>query len=289
MRCDLHVHTRHSGMCTLPLLRRVCRESYNDPLEVYEKLKRAGMDLVTVTDHDSIAAVEALRGKADFFLSQEVTCTLPSGTELHVGVYDITERDHIEMQGRRNDFESLFAWLFDNNLFFSANHVFSSLTGRRVMEDFELFERAFPAIETGNGHMTRRSNRAAAMLADRAARAEIGGSDAHAMASVGCAWTAVPGARTRQEYLDGLRAGLGRVRGETGGWLKLTRDVFAIGREMVRENPLTLPIAALGWLVPLITLENTVREAIFVQYWQARYRRFGRRERTVTRIAEVVA
>ena len=34
---------------------------------------------------------------------------------------------------------------------------------------------------------------------------------------------------------------------------------------MVRENPPTLPIAALGWLVPLITLENTIREAIFVQ------------------------
>ena len=63
MRCDLHVHTRHSGMCTLPLLRH-CRESYNDPLEVYEKLKRAGMDLVTVTDHDSIDAVEALRSQA---------------------------------------------------------------------------------------------------------------------------------------------------------------------------------------------------------------------------------
>lgn len=276
-------------MCTLPLLRRVCRESYNDPLEVYETLKRAGMDLVTITDHDSIGAVEALRGKPDFFLSEEVTCTLPSGTELHVGVYDITERDHIEMQRRRHDFESLFAWLFDNNLFFSANHVFSSLTGRRMMEDFALFERAFPAIETGNGHMTRRSNRAAALLADRAARAEIGGSDAHAMASVGCAWTVVPGARTPQEYLEGLRAGLGRVRGQPGSWLKLTRDVFAIGRGMVRENPLTLPIAALGWLVPLITLENTIREAIFVQYWQARYRQFGRRERAVTPIAEVVA
>lgn len=275
-------------MCTLPLLRRVCRESYNDPLEVYETLKRAGMDLVTITDHDSIGAVEALRAKPDFFLSEEVSCTLPSGTQLHVGVYDITERDHIEMQRRRHDFESLFAWLFDNNLFFSANHVFSSLTGPRAIEDFDLFERAFPAIETGNGHMTRRSNRAAALLADRAARAEIGGSDAHAMASVGCAWTAVPGARNRQEYLDGLRNGQGRVRGETGSWFKLTRDVFAIGREMVRENPRTLPIALLGWMAPMITLHNSVREAIFVQYWQARYKSVGRK-RAVTRIAEVVA
>jgi predicted metal-dependent phosphoesterase TrpH len=276
-------------MCTIPLLRRVCRESYNEPGAVYEKLKRTGMDLVTITDHDSIDAVEGLRSRPDFFLSEEVTCTLPSGTELHAGVYDITERDHIELQRRRGDFESLFAWLFDHNIFFSANHVFSSLTGRRAIEDFALFESAFPAIETGNGHMLARTNRAAALIADRAARAEVGGSDAHAMASVGCAWTVVPGARTRQEYLDGLRAGLGRVRGETGSWYKLTRDVFAIGREMVREDPRTLPIAMLGWLVPPVTLCNYAAENVFARYWLARYLRSERKGRAATRIAEVTA
>ncbi len=103
------------------------------------------------------------------------------------------------------------------------------------------------------------------------ARAEVGGSDAHAMASVGCAWTVVPGARNRQEYLQGLRRGMGRVRGETGGYRKLMRDVFAIGREMVRENPATLPIAALGWMVPFIILHNSIKEAIFARWWMARY------------------
>src|SRR5215471_1735656 len=169
MRCDLHVHTRHSGMCTIPLLRRVCRESYNEPVAVYNKLKRLGMDLVTITDHDSIDAVETLRSRPDFFLSEEVTCTLPSGTELHIGVYDITERDHIELQRRRSDFESLFAWLYDHNLFFSANHVFSSLTGRRALQDFALFESAFPALETHNGHMIALANAAAARIADLSA------------------------------------------------------------------------------------------------------------------------
>jgi predicted metal-dependent phosphoesterase TrpH len=276
-------------MCTVPVMRHICRESYNEPGAVYEKLKRAGMDLVTITDHDSIDAVEALRSKPDFFLSEEVTCTLPSGTELHMGVYDITERDHIELQRRRHDWESLFAWLYDHNLFFSANHVFSALTGRRAAEDFTLFETAFPAIETGNGHMSRRANRAAALLADRAARAEVGGSDAHAMASVGSAWTAVPGARTRLEYLDGLRAGQGRVRGESGSWLKLTRDVLAIGGEMVRENPRTLPIVLLAWMVPLITLNNYFGERAFMQYWLSRCSVNEHGRRATTRIAEVVA
>jgi predicted metal-dependent phosphoesterase TrpH len=268
-------------------MRHVCRESYNQPLEVYEKLKRLGMDLVTVTDHDSIDAVEALRSRADFFLSEEVTCTLPSGSQLHVGVYDITERDHIELQRRRNDFESLLAWLVDQDLFFSANHVFSSLTGRRSIEDFRLFETAFPALETLNGHMLASANANAAWMADRFARAEVGGSDAHAMASVGCAWTVVPGARNRQEYLNGLRRGMGRVRGETGGYRKLMRDVFAIGREMVRENPATLPIAALGWMVPFILLHNSIREAVFARWWMARYMQSCSLKRAAARIAEV--
>src|SRR2546429_7191639 len=42
MKCDLHVHSIHSGMCTVPLLKRICRESYNDPREVYSVLKRKG-------------------------------------------------------------------------------------------------------------------------------------------------------------------------------------------------------------------------------------------------------
>src|SRR5262245_20340103 len=119
MRCDLHVHTDRSGMCTVPVLSRVCRESYNDPLAVYETLKRRGMVLVTVTYHDSIDAAEPLRRFPDFFLSEEVTCITPAGGGAHVGVYGIGERDHIEIQRRRNDLESLAAWLIERDILFA--------------------------------------------------------------------------------------------------------------------------------------------------------------------------
>ena len=111
MKCDLHVHTRHSGMCTVPVMKRICRESYNDPREVYETLKRRGMGLITVTDHDSIDAVESLRRRPDFFLSEEVSCVMPGGTHLHMGVYGIDERDHLQLQRRRDDMPSLVAYL----------------------------------------------------------------------------------------------------------------------------------------------------------------------------------
>ena len=67
MRCDLHVHTTASGMCNIPLFDRVCRESYNDPVALYELLKRRGMDLVTATDHDSIDADGATAASSRIF------------------------------------------------------------------------------------------------------------------------------------------------------------------------------------------------------------------------------
>src|SRR5258706_10609606 len=111
MRCDLHVHTTHSGYCTVPVAKRFCPECYNKPLAVYRRLKELGMELVTITDHDSIGAVEQLGGFDDFFSSVEISIEMPSGTEAHMSVYDLNERQHVETQRRRNDVASLLAYL----------------------------------------------------------------------------------------------------------------------------------------------------------------------------------
>jgi predicted metal-dependent phosphoesterase TrpH len=266
----MHVHTVHSGMCTIPVLKRFCRESYNSPETLYESLKAQGMDLVTVTDHDSIDAVESLRRRPDFFLSEEVTCHLPSGSEIHVGVYDLNERQHIEIQRRANDFLSLHAYLTEQHLLFSANHIFSSLTGRRTAEDFEWFRHAFPAVEVRNGCMLERCNRAARQFADAHGKASLGGSDAHAVMSLGSCWTEVPGARNKDEFLAALRQGHGRAIGNSGNFWKLTRDVFWIGGKMISENPATLPLVLLSPLAPVITLVNYLLEVRFAHQWAPR-------------------
>ncbi len=270
MRCDLHVHARHSGTCTIPRLNRVCGESYNRPAEVYDKLKRLGMGLVTITDHDSIGALEELRSKSDLFLREEVTCILPSGRELRVGVHDISDRHDVELQRRRNDFESFRVYLEKRELFYSANHIFSSLTGAPSIGDFELFERAFPALETRNVEMLQIANENAALLADFAARGEGGGSDAHALASVGCAYTVVPYARDKREFLDGLRRGRGGVRGETGSYMKLTRDVEHRPQHGGKQSldGTRCPLRGCG---SLVTLGNYVVESVFARWWLSRY------------------
>jgi predicted metal-dependent phosphoesterase TrpH len=267
MKCDLHVHSYHSGMCEVPVLNRICRECYTAPEELYAVLRRRGMDLVTLTDHDSIDGAEPLRRFHRFFLSEEVTCRMPSGTQAHIGVYDISERHHTEIQRRRNDLQSLLAYLAEQRLFFSVNHLFSGLTGTRALEDFDWFESLFPAYETRNGQMLPGHNRSAEAIAQRLGKTAIGGSDAHAVGSAGTAYTVVEGARTKAEFLRGLRSGRAVVGGEHGSYAKLTRDVFAIAGAMMRHDPWTYFLAPLAPVIPLYTLAVLWHEAGFARRW----------------------
>jgi predicted metal-dependent phosphoesterase TrpH len=269
MRCDLHVHSTASGMCSTPGLNRVCRESYNEPQQVYDQLKRLGMSMVTVTDHDSIEAAEVLRRNADFFLSEEVTVRLPSGTEMHLGVYGITERDHVEIQRRRGDFIGLVMYLSERKLFFSVNHVFSGLTGRREGQDFDWFASYVPAFEVRNGQMWPEANASAERLASRLGKIGLGGSDAHTIAGVGLTYTEVPGVRTVDEFFAGLRAGRGVVHGAHGSYAKLTADVYRIIRSFFSEKPWALPILPVTVLVPAITAGHWLNEMRFCRKWTA--------------------
>ena len=263
MRCDLHVHSIASGMCNTPILSRICRESYNQTADVYTRLKQRGMSIVTLTDHDSIAAGEALRKHPDFFLSEEATVQMPGGTEIHLGVYGITERDHIEIQRRRKDFISLMMYLTEKRLFFGVNHVFSGLTGQRLEEDFCWLASYVPAFESRNGQMWPRANESAARLASRLGKIAIGGSDSHTIAGVGRTYTEVPGARTADEFFAGLRSGQGQVHGAHGSYVKLTADVFRIVRSLWMERPWTLALMPLSLLVPAFTASHWVNEIRF--------------------------
>jgi predicted metal-dependent phosphoesterase TrpH len=256
-------------MCNTPGLSRVCRESYNEPQEVYDRLKQLGMSMVTVTDHDSIDAGEVLRRYSDFYLSEEVTVRLPSGTEMHLGVYGITERDHVEIQRRRSDFIGLVMYLSERKLFFSVNHVFSGLTGRREEDDFNWFASYVPAFEVRNGQMWPGANASAERLAWRLGKIGLGGSDAHTIAGLGLTYTEVLGVRTADEFFAGLRAGRGVVHGAHGSYVKLTADVYRIVRSFFGDKPWALPILPLSVLVPAITLGHWLNEMRFCRKWTA--------------------
>jgi len=102
MRADLHVHTHHSTVNrTLPFLRS--RDCYSRPFDVYLTAKSRGMDLVAITDHDSIDGalelLEQLPDSRDVIVGEEVSCWFPdTDIEVHLGVYGMTEALHRNIQ-----------------------------------------------------------------------------------------------------------------------------------------------------------------------------------------------
>ena len=256
-------------MCNNPGLTHICKESYNEPEALYRCCKSRGMSIVTVTDHDSIEAAFVLHKHPDFFLSEEVTVRMPTGTEMHLGVYGISERDHAEIQRRRSDFIALLMYLTERKIFFSVNHVFSGLTGRREEEDFNWFASYVPAFEVRNGQMWPEANHSAERLAAKLGKIGVAGSDSHTLSGVARTFTEVRGARTTEEFFAGLRAGRGVVHGAHGSFMKLTVDIFRFAGALFREKPWFATMFPLAALIPLITAGHWMNEVRFCRKWSA--------------------
>jgi predicted metal-dependent phosphoesterase TrpH len=277
MRCDLHVHSWYSGPVGIPALRRLGRECYSDPLLVHELALGRGMDLVTLTDHDTIAGGLRLMRLPNTFLSEEVTVELPGGRQLHVNVFDIDEGQHEAIQARRRDAEALFAWLAEQRIPAAVNHLFSALTGERRVEDLTLALGRLAVVETINGAMPESQNQAAGRVGRAAGLGAVGGSDAHAAAHVARAFTTVAGARDKQEFVDGLRRGLSVPGGRSGSYARLTGEItrvlVACGQETACEllrgegsfgrAAGLLALLPLVPLLPLVTLALFGREVLF--------------------------
>lgn len=233
MRADLHVHSLHSG--ARHYRRAGMRDCYAHPSEVYDAAKKAGMDLVTLTDVDTIDGclriLDERGGPSDFMTGEEVEARVPdSPLRVHVSVWGITERQHAEIQRAKADVTGLAAYLRAEGIAACFNHFLGSLPVD--LPAAALYWRVlslFDALEVRNGGQGRSYNALVAALAEgEAARrrpvAFIGGSDAHTPRRVGATWTETRSS-TREEFLQEIRRGRsaagGRVRGAADGVLDL--------------------------------------------------------------------
>jgi len=237
LKADLHVHSYHSGYSTsLPLFRS--RDSYSDPEEIYRRAKARGMDLVTITDHDSIdGCLELLDrhpDREDFIVGEEIECVLPDGDlTIHVGAFGIDERIHKEIQPIRDNVYDVAAFLRAERIPFCLNHPFMY-----YRERVELFPyvtnllRHFSAMEARNGTMLSAQNELVERILDDASRsgnglARFGGSDAHVLGRVGTTYTEAP-ASSREEFLESLRQGRSRVGGRHGSTRVLASEIYGV-------------------------------------------------------------
>ena len=268
MRCDLHVHSARSGPVDVQPFTRVADESYVEPGAVHQEALRRGMDLFTLTDHDTIEGALELAHRPEVFVSEEVSCALPDGRELHVGVFDIDEAQHEGIARRRRDAEALFAYLAEERIPACVNHPFSALTGRRETADLLHALRNLPLVEARNGMMSEAVNQRAVRAARWARLPMVGGSDAHTLASVARAFTVVPGAGDKREFLAGLRRGCTLPAGRSGSYARLTADVARIAAGAYRTAAVEaaaapLRLAAMAAAAPLLPLLPLVTACVF--------------------------
>ena len=238
LRADLHVHSwhsRHNG--DLPFLGS--RDCYSNPLDVYWTARRRGMDLVTITDHDSIDGCLEVLSRVpdadDFIIGEEVSCRSPDGDiEVHLGVYGMTEALHRDIQPLRSNVFDVVGRLREAGVFFALNHLLHFYRSQVPLETYLRLLWEIGALEVRNGTMVPAHNLLLEQMVTRFRNAGgmrgwsvTAGSDAHTLRRVGTTWTEAP-ARTREEFIAAIGRGDGRAGGAHGGARAVAGDAYGV-------------------------------------------------------------
>lgn len=235
LKADLHCHTYFSGK-TNHVTALEPMDCYSSPEQLYQVAKARGMDIVTITDHDSIEGCLHFLNKypekhtQDFLVSEEVTARLPEfGSKVHIGVYDISEAQHREITRLKGNFDDLIAYLRSQKIIHVLNHLFHGFPKRRHGQKFaEKMVASFDIFEGLNGCIGTRQNRLVSRVAQKfPGKLVVAGSDAHTLLRLGSCYTLCEG-KTRQEFLESLRAGRVRVSGKGGTFTHIFNDAMGV-------------------------------------------------------------
>ncbi len=153
VRVDAHVHSKFSDSLKLPVLARAgSRECYAEPEDLYRLAVERGMDMVTISDHDTIdGALEIAHHGDHVFLSEEVSAVFPeNGCIMHVLAWDITEAQHAEIQRLRFNIYELVAYLRQELICHGLAHPLYPVNGRLQREQAEKCLLMFPVLELMN-------------------------------------------------------------------------------------------------------------------------------------------
>ncbi len=263
-RCDVHVHSRRSDRPSEWYLDRIgAPESFTEPLEIYRLAKARGMDLVTISDHDSIAGALDIAHLPGTFLSSEETVTFPEdGCDLHILVLGVTEAQHRELQRLKRNLYDFRAYARSEGIVHVVAHPLFRVNDRLTLEHLEKVLVLFRHFEGINGTRDPRATRlfdavlgalTGAELADLALRhrleldfdpaappryAMTGGSDDHGGIYVATTWTETAATDSVEEFLGQLAAGACRPGGEAGSSLKLARSFQTLAHDYYRAKVL---------------------------------------------------
>jgi len=262
VRADLHAHSIASNSAGARVLGLIDRpECFSPPEKVYEQARARGMDLVAITDHDTIDGAMALRrrGFAGLIVGEEVTTFFPEDhCKLHVLVWGLSEEQHeqIGRLGLRSDVYALARWIREQDLAHSLAHPLYAQNGRLEVRHIHLATLLFKCFETLNGahtgghrvtldrYLDALSPERIDALSERFGvepvwprvwiKGRTGGSDDHGLLNVGRTYTSVPDPDGRvagdpHEFLAQVMAGRSEPGGAGGSSSLLAHQFSTVG------------------------------------------------------------
>src|ERR1051325_2160025 len=249
-RCDLHLHSRHSARSEEWLFRRFdFPDSYSDPKQLYEQLRKRGMDYVTITDHDSIDGCLEIAHLPGTFISAQVTTCFPhDGCRLHILVWGISEQQHRDIQTVQENVFDLQRYLQDAQITHAVAHPLYSVNGKLGAPHIEQLILLFKHFEGINGLRDALLSELAQTLFEQLTTEKIGvmanryglapthaepwkkilvgGSDDHGGQFVASAFTQTPAAASASQFLRFVRNGDCTPCGQGGTPLILSHGFY---------------------------------------------------------------
>src|SRR6266513_1384723 len=249
-RCDLHIHSRYSARSEEWLFRRFdFPDSYSDPKELHGQLLKRGMDYATITDHDTIEGCLQIAHLPRTFVSEQVTTYFPhDACKLHILVWGISEQQHRDIEGLRDNIFDLQRYLQTTQITHAVAHPLYSVNGKlegRHLEQLILLFKHFEGInglrdallsdlsQTLFGQLTPEKIDALANRHNLApTHAEpwkkifVGGSDDHGGQFAASAFTETQAADSAEKFLEFVRNGDCNARGEGGTPLILSHGFY---------------------------------------------------------------
>jgi len=249
---DLHVHTKYSDRPSEWILRRVgTPECFVEPEEVYRRAVAAGMDFVTVSDHNKIDGALDIAHYLYSYISDEFTPYFAEyGEKMHIVVQGITEAQFRDIQKARQSIYDFRQYVLDHDIVYSVAHPLFLVNERLTTDQFEKLLVMFNRFELINGTRDPRASKLVKAifnaldepmlerLADKHGIEPVGptphrkmltaGSDDHSGLYVASAHTVTPRAATVEEFIEHLRQGRHEPAGESGSSIHLAHCFYSI-------------------------------------------------------------
>ena len=250
-RADLHVHSRHSDRAADWVLRRLdFPASYSSPLDTYHQLRAAGMDYVTLTDHNTIGGCLEIAHLPGVIVGEEVTVYFPEDEcKIHMLVWGISEAQHRLLQDARESVYDFQKLVFEQGIAHAVAHPFQAVNDKLTSLHLQKLALLFRHFEGVNGRYGRLVSEAATSVfggltprhieifnartgmepthEEPWKKCFVGGSDDHGGNSFARACTETAVSSSSTEFLEHVRSGECEAGGLPGNPLVMAQGTYS--------------------------------------------------------------